>query len=175
MTRNITGLWMLLWTIWALGIKRTWDTFMSVVVRFCHAHITYRNVDRSSHRTMGISHCEKVYSSISASIPTGTDSTPLSPCQITSSAWNVVVLWMFFFQESLFEWQWFSSEVVISLNMSHTTSRHSFQQIKMCRNRQASQCFHNFICSKADHIQHCLLNMTQFDSLKQSIYVALPV
>ncbi len=48
---------------------------MSVVVRFCHAPITYRNVDSAPHRTMGISQCGKVYSSISASVPTGTVST----------------------------------------------------------------------------------------------------
>ncbi len=69
---------------------------MSVVVWFCHACITYRNVDSAPHHTMGIGQCGKVYSSISASFPTGTVSTSLSPCQITSFTWNVVVSWKIF-------------------------------------------------------------------------------
>lgn len=152
-----------------VGTKRT-HAFMSVVVRFRHAHITYRNVNRSFHRTMRISHCGKVYSSISASIPTGTVSTSLSLPHFRSlpvrSLLPLETWWCHrcFFQESLFEWQWFSSEVVISLNMSHATSRDPFQQIKMCRNCQGSKYFHNFIF---------VLKQTQLDTLKQSIYVAL--
>ncbi len=75
---------------------------MSVVVRFCHAPITYWNVDSVPHRTMGISQCGKVYSSISASVPTGTVSTSLSLSDHFFHLERGGVI-NDFFQESLFE------------------------------------------------------------------------
>ncbi len=62
--------------------------------------------------------------------PNAPDSSLHSPCQITSSTWNVVVSSTIFFLKSLFEWQWFSSEVVISLNMSHAPHVMLFSRFK---------------------------------------------
>lgn len=136
---------------------------MLVVVRFCHARIMNRNVDSAPHRTMGISPCGKVYSSISASFPTGTVSASLSLSDHVFHLERGGVM-EDFFQESLFEWQWFSSQVVISLNMSHATSRDPFQQIKICRNPQGSKCICFFyFCSYADQLW--LLNMTQLGTI----------
>lgn len=110
--------------------------------------LTYRNVDSAFHRIMGISDCEKVYSSISASF-SHRHSVYLSllvRSLLPLGTWCYHGCFFFFFpRESLFEWQWFSSEVVISLNMSHATSRDPFQQIKMSRNSQGSKYIRNFI------------------------------
>jgi len=106
---------------------------------------------------MGISYCGKVYSSISASILSRslthmhTHFFTLSLSEHFFLLERVGVMDVFF-HESLFEWQWFSSEVFISLNMSHATSRDPFQQIKMCRNPQGSKYIRFFFCSGADHI-----------------------
>lgn len=151
-----------------LSKKGVWPMHLCLVVRFCHARITYRNVDRLPHRTMGISHCGKVYSSISASIPTC--SLSLSHFFALSLSDHFFLLERVgvmdvFFQESLFEWQWFSSEVVISLNMSHATSRDPFQQIKMCRKKPPGLKVHPlFFFSDADY--RLYLWRVEYDVLK---------
>lgn len=167
-----------------LSERHVAHAFMSVVVRFCHARITYRNVNHSSHRTMGISHCGKVYSSISASIPTGTVSTslplfrsfPVRSLLPLGTWWCHGWVFFFFFKGPFLNDNDSALRLLPVWTCLIATSRDLFQQTKMCRNCQGSKYFHNFIfvlgdtirCSQAEYlcgaayVEHSKLTLMRF-------------